>query len=188
MPYQLKKVRYTHDACIDAIIADPGVSQGAVAALFGLSETWLSQILNCDAFQARLAQRKSELVDPQLVLKIEERLRGLAQRSMDKLFEKLEGSPSDRLVLGALELSTKGLGLGAPKAPAVNLYVVQVPQKSVSSEVWAERYEAPPLEAAIPAIGPPPPLAKREPLVVGSPVEGRCGRALDVLAEAFGPV
>ena len=55
----LKKISYTHDAIIDAIIASPGVSQGELAKEFGYTQTWLSIMIGSDAFQSRLTERKA---------------------------------------------------------------------------------------------------------------------------------
>ena len=68
----IQRVKYTHDALIDMIIANPAVSQGQLATAFGYTQGWLSRVMNSDAFQARLAARKMEVVDPQLVLSIDE--------------------------------------------------------------------------------------------------------------------
>lgn len=116
----LQRVRYRHDALIDIVIANPQVSQNELANHFGFSVGWLSRVMCSDAFQMRLAQRRSEIVEPGLLLTFEERLRGLAQRSIDLLAERLEATddegnniaPTD-VVFKALELSSKALGYGA---------------------------------------------------------------------------
>jgi len=88
----IQRVKYSHDAMIDLIIVNPGISQGDVAKAFGYTEPWVSRIFGSDAFQARLAQRKADLVDPTLVASVEERLRAVASRSLDLVMEKLENS------------------------------------------------------------------------------------------------
>lgn len=119
----IRKVSYSHDAMIDQIIADPCVSQGTLASMFGYTQGWVSQVISSDAFQARLAARKDEIVDPTLRMTVEERIKSLVVRSLEILHEKL-ALPAQQvpnsLVLKALELGAKGLGLGgnAPPAPA----------------------------------------------------------------------
>lgn len=142
----IQKIRYTHDAMIDKIIADPWVAQGALAAMFGYTEGWVSQVIASDAFQARLAARKSELVDPYIKATLEERFKGLAIQSLDKLRQKLEqpaSKISDETLLRAVEISSKALGYGA-KMPQVNnnvQFVVHVPPKAKNSEDWAATYD-----------------------------------------------
>lgn len=114
----IKKVSYTHDAMIDLLIGNPAISQGELAREFGYTQAWVSNIIGSDAFQARLAARKEELVDPSIRATVDERFRGLVLRSMEVVQEKL-AKPShlipDNLVLRSLELSTKALGYGASR-------------------------------------------------------------------------
>lgn len=138
----LGRVRYTHDAMIDLIIADPGISQGAIAKHFGYTQAWVSRVMNSDAFNARLAERKGELIDPTIVMSMEERLRTLASKSMDVVMEKLITAPSAELGLKALEISTKALGYGA-RQQNINMqqnFVVAVPGKAATSDEWAKAY------------------------------------------------
>ena len=77
------KLRYTHEAVIDMIIAEPGVSQGKLAAMFGYTQGWLSTVMGSDAFKAKLAERRGELVDPVLKLSLDERFRGMVEKSLE---------------------------------------------------------------------------------------------------------
>ena len=119
---RLDKVRYTHDAMIDQLIANPWVSQNDLAAYFGYTPAWVSIVINSDMFQAKLAQRRDQIVDPTLRLSLEERFRAVTTRSLEILQEKLSKDASavpDNLVLRAVELGAKALGVGgnAPPAP-----------------------------------------------------------------------
>jgi hypothetical protein len=162
----IKKINYSHEGFIDEIVRNPGISQRQLAAIFGYTEGWVSQVIATDAFQAALAKRKEEIIDPALKATVEERLKGLVLQSAAKLMQKLEANPSDDLTLGVLNAASKALGYGAKSvAPVVNnQFVVQVPAKASSSEVWAERHnpnsasrsaEALPATSR-PAIEPPP--------------------------------
>lgn len=118
-----KKLRYTHDAMVDLLIAQPGISQGELAAAFGYSESWVSLILSSDAFRIRLEDRRNELVDPTIRSTIEERFRALAVKSLEVLQKKLENpNVSDNLAIQAASLASKSLGLGQPanQAPPVD--------------------------------------------------------------------
>jgi hypothetical protein len=108
-----KKMNYTHEACVDLIIARPGISQGQIAAYFGYSQSWLSTVMATDMFKARLAARREELVDPALHATLEERFKGVLEQSLLRLSEKLsQPTPPDNLVLKAVELGAKAFGLG----------------------------------------------------------------------------
>jgi hypothetical protein len=114
------RIRYTHDAMIDQLIANPAIKQGELARLFGYSGSWVSTVMASDAFQARLAFRRAELVDPTITMTIEERFKALTSRSLDIMMEKLSGPApmiSDALTLKALELGAKSLGIGGNAPP-----------------------------------------------------------------------
>ena len=138
----IARVSYTHDAMIDLIIANPMLSQGEIAKHFGYTQAWLSRVTNSDAFLARLAQRKEELIDPTLVLGIEEKMRALAQKSLDVVLDKLTLTNSAELGLKALEITSKALGYGA-RQQNLNLqqnFVVALPPKAESAEAWVRAH------------------------------------------------
>ena len=138
----IARVKYSHDAMIDLILANPAISQGEMANHFGYTQPWVSRIMNSDAFQARLAERKTELVDPTIVATIDEKMRALASKSLDVVLDKLTASQSADLGLKALEITAKALGYGA-RQQNVNLqqnFVVALPQKAESDQAWAEAH------------------------------------------------
>ncbi len=141
------RVKYSHDAMIDILIASPGITQNALAQHFGYTPAWVSRIVNSDAFQARLAVRKADLVDPTLVMSIEERLKTLVSASLDKLLEKLSaGTANIDQTLKAVEVGTKALGYGArPENVNVNQnYVVAMPAMIASQSDWSAKYNGGP--------------------------------------------
>lgn len=134
----IQRVKYTHDALIDMIITNPAVSQGQLASMFGYTQAWLSRVMNSDAFQARLAARKADVVDPQLVLSIDEKLRALASKSLDVVIDKLSTSQNPDTALRALEITSKALGYGA-RQQNLNVqqnFVVALPPKAASADSW----------------------------------------------------
>lgn len=116
----LKRCSYTHDALIDLIIEHPEYTQNQLAAHFGYTPGWISNILASDAFQIKLAARREQIVDPELKATIEERFRALAIQSLKVLQEKLSlpaSQVSDNVALRAAELGAKALGIGGHAAP-----------------------------------------------------------------------
>lgn len=146
-PDAIQKVRYSHQAMVDMIVANPWISQGELAKNFGYTEGWVSQVIASDAFQAYLAKRKDELVDPTLRATIEERFKGLVARSLDILMQKLEkgaAGVSDETALKALEIASKAMGYGV-KGANINVqanFVVAVPGKAASSAEWLAEHGA----------------------------------------------
>lgn len=100
---------------IDMLVAEPWISQGELAVRFGYTQAWVSVVMSSDAFQARLAQRREELVDPTIAATLEERFRAVTKRSLEVLQEKLSAPASvipDSLVLKAVELGAKASAIG----------------------------------------------------------------------------
>lgn len=147
---RIKKTSYKHDAMIDVIIAEPTITQNALAERFGRSVGWISIVMGSDAFQAALAKRREEITDPFLVATVEERLRGLATQSLQVIAQKLEETKNIDVALKAADLSVKALGFGA-RAPANgaavnNTFVVQLPSKIDNSTDWAKTHGGPTIE------------------------------------------
>lgn len=138
----IKRVSYTHDALIDLHISNPVLTQGELAKHFGYTQAWISRVMNSDAFLARLAQRKEDIVDPVLTMSIDEKLKALASLSLDVVQEKLAITRNPDTALKALDSTVKALGYGA-RQQNLNLqqnFVVQMPQKAASVEDWAAKH------------------------------------------------
>lgn len=116
---RLDKVGYSHADMIDFIIANPRITQNDLAARYGYSVGWVSNVMASDAWQSALAARRAEICDPVLVATVEERFKGITLLSLERLKQKLEAPQvSDNVVLRAVELGAKALGVGG-NAPSV---------------------------------------------------------------------
>lgn len=111
----LTRLTYTHEAMVDLIIQEPTVTPGELAEIFGYSNGWINRILASDSFQARLAERKGQLVDPVIAQNLNERLKGVATHAIGIISEKLEAEASASYAIDALGLATQAMGL-KPKA------------------------------------------------------------------------
>lgn len=139
----IARVKYSHDAFIDLLIEQPGISQGELATRFGYTQAWVSRVMNSDAFLARLAQRKADIVDPSLAQSLEEKFRTLASISLDVVIEKLTTVKNPDTALKALEVSSKALGYGA-RQQNLNVqqnFVVAMPNKVQTPEDWAAMHQ-----------------------------------------------
>lgn len=105
----LVKVTYTHEAMIDLILQEPTVSVKELAELFNYSPAWVSRILASDSFQARLAQRKSDLIDPLIAQSLNERMKGVTIQSLEIIKGKLETEESASYALEALGIAVPAL-------------------------------------------------------------------------------
>lgn len=139
----IARVKYSHDAFIDTLIEFPGISQGEIAQRFGYTQAWVSRVMNSDAFLARLAARKADIVDPSIAQSLEEKFRTLASISLDVVIEKLATVKNPDTALKALEISSKALGYGA-RQQNLNVqqnFVVAMPNKVQTPEDWAAMHQ-----------------------------------------------
>ena len=137
--HQIVKTSYTHEAIIDAILASPGISQGELAKEFGYTQTWMSILINSDAFQARLAERKGELTDPKIIASINERLDALAKRALDRIADRLDSPTANLKTMELVAIAKLSVGDKANRPPVAaqqNLYVVNIPPPAQNSSQW----------------------------------------------------
>jgi hypothetical protein len=145
MGYQLQKMKYSHEAMADLIIANPSIKQREIAQTFDMTEGWISQVINSDTFRAFFAKRKGDLVDPLVVASIEEQLDASMRTSLGILQAELEDPTKVKgkteLAMKMLEMGQRAKGYGArPGAQVqVNTFVAVVPAKAVSGEDWLEQ-------------------------------------------------
>lgn len=126
-PQGIDKVRYSHEAMADMIIAQPWISQNELAKRFGYTASWVSQIICSDAFQALLAKRRDILVTPEVAASIKDQFQGLVGRCAAVLRTHLNRPDMDippSLAVSVLKISKEALGLGArPEPPRVEVNV-----------------------------------------------------------------
>lgn len=128
---------YSHEALINYMVANQGLSHAKLASHFGKTKGWLSSVLASDSFQSALDPRRHEVADPTITATMEERFRSLTLRSLSVLHDKLDSPEcSDLVVLKAAEIGVKALGMGQAQQAAP---VVAAP---VGVENLAERLVA----------------------------------------------
>lgn len=109
-PRGVAKLSYTHDAMVDLIIQAPTVTHAELAELFGYSAGWIQRVCGSDAFQARLAERKAQLIDPHVARSLNERLRGVAIKAIDIIDGNLSKEEAGAgYALEALGVATSGM-------------------------------------------------------------------------------
>lgn len=141
----ITRIKNVHDAMIDWIIANPTAKNSELAEFFGYSAVYTARLTCSDIFQARLQERKAEVVNPVLTASIEDRINGLLALSLDVVETELERSRNPSLAMKSMETLVRAGKYGAK--PLVNVnnvqnYIAVVPQKAQTAEEWAERHAA----------------------------------------------
>lgn len=120
------KSSFSYEQLADTLILNPRISGKELSKLFGYTETWISIVMNSDAFRVVMQRRKGDLVDPILRASIEDHYKALAARSCHVLMEKLSAPVqviSDDLALRAAALGAQMFKAAAP--------VQQAPESSI---------------------------------------------------------
>ena len=110
----IAKVSYTHLDMIDYMLCNPACSLRDLAVRYGYTIGWISNVRASDAWKAAFAKRRAEMTDDVVEGTIRERMEGLTMLSLERLQEKLSAPVvSDNVVLKAVELGARGMGLGS---------------------------------------------------------------------------
>lgn len=111
----IQKMRATHDAILEYLLSNPGPGvQRRCAATFGVTEAWLSVIINSDVFQAAYRDRRDELFAANIV-PLHEKMMGVAHQGVDKLAGIMEKSADPAFIRDTTDKILHRLGY-APKA------------------------------------------------------------------------
>lgn len=111
---------YSHEAMIELMIEHPNWTHKQFAAYWGKGAGWFASILASDNFQLALDGRRGEIANPEITATLDERYRAVVLRGLDVLQDRLGGKEvSDNLILRAVEIGGKALGMGQDKAPPV---------------------------------------------------------------------
>jgi hypothetical protein len=112
----IDKVSHIHECIINEMLLNPAVTQQDLSMMFGYSVSWMSRLINSDSFQARLAERRRELIDPVLKVRLEDRLKSAVMQSTEQIQRRLDAGDNADLALQSLGVLTDALGaLNPPK-------------------------------------------------------------------------
>jgi hypothetical protein len=104
----ITRVSHTHEAILQYMIANPAAQLSEVAAEFGYTQPWLSNIIYSDCFQAKLADAQGEIFG-EVKTSVKDRITTLAHRSLTRLAEKIEIEQDTARITDAAELALKAI-------------------------------------------------------------------------------
>ena len=117
--YEIKKLTVNHNAIADWLIAHPGKGQQKPCAQqFGITESWLSTLINQDAFQSLLKVKQDEVFQ-QVIIPLQDKIAGVAHASVEKLGTILDETKDGRLVKDIADSALKALGYGGQKTASL---------------------------------------------------------------------
>ncbi len=136
--YEIRKLTVNHNAIADWLIANPGkAQQRKCAEQFDITESWLSTLINQDAFQS-LLKHKQESVFDQVVIPLQDKIAGVAHASVEKLGKVLDDTNDGRLVKDIGDSMLKALGYGGQKAGPSFVFNNQTNHLTVNQDALAE--------------------------------------------------
>lgn len=122
---QIAKVNHYHEAIADLMLAYPDMSKGDIANKMGYTQSWLSAIINSDAFIVYFDQRRAahnQIFHQQVVSKLYK----TAVKAIDKVDEALDAPDVDpRYALDAKDKLLEKLGFGAKNNQPTGALAVQ---------------------------------------------------------------
>lgn len=121
---QLKTLRPRHHSIMDFMLSNPKLPYSEVAREFGVTQAWLSTVINSDLFRAQLAQRRG-LMDEHVNRDIVSRLQAVAKKSvafMEDVLDDEEVSAATKLDVAKTSLTALGyLGTRGGTPVSVNI-------------------------------------------------------------------
>jgi len=119
------KVSITHNEIMDYLMMNPTTSLGDVAAHFGYTRGWLSQIIHSDAFQTLLKEKK-QFAFHHTVLSVREKMENVAHKALDALDRSLDDEKDASTLADVASDMLDRLGFGSktpPASPAASVHV-----------------------------------------------------------------
>lgn len=106
----IEKVSHIHECIINEMVADPLVTQKELCERFAYSAGWMSRLINSDSFQARLAERREQLLDPMLKARLKDKMESVVMQSLSTIQHKLNApEASADLAMASLGVLQQGL-------------------------------------------------------------------------------
>lgn len=112
---ELARISSRHEQIMNWLLVNPHLSLRACADHFNLSQSWLSQVIHSDLFQAALRQRQQD-VAVRVADSIPQKLRRVADVALEKLTEKMEETEDPEFLLDATDKILHRMGYAPASA------------------------------------------------------------------------
>jgi len=126
---QIQRVSHRHEAIIDFLLAHPDEKDlHVLCGQLNVSRSWLSIVMNSDAFRAEYMKRRGEY-NQELAAGVQTKMYSAASKALDAVIQSLNDDELDpRFALDVVDKTTNRLGLGAKPggSPLVEMNQVNV--------------------------------------------------------------
>lgn len=136
---EIQSVSIKHEMIMDYLMAHPNIRLGDVAASFGITQPWLSQVIHSDAFQLKLREKQG-IAFHHTVLPIREKMLAVAHQALDKIAEQLPMETNVKTLNDVAENVLDRLGYGS-KGVATSVQVTNNTQINVLRDELEEARE-----------------------------------------------
>ena len=114
---QIKKVGWWHEEIFNWMISNPEKKLGECAQVMGVTQAWLSTVINSDVFKEKLEERR-ELHFANVSQDVASKIGSLADLSLDVLTERIEAERANiglGIVKDSAEMALKAAGYIGPR-------------------------------------------------------------------------
>lgn len=133
---QIQKMNINHELILNWLILNPEKTQGECAEYFGVTQAWLSVIVNSDCFQARWAEKKM-FMDKGIVSLTQAQLSAVASKGLERLEKMVESSVDPEFVLNTTNKALERLGYGPKNTPSSVSVTQQINNYTVDKDLLA---------------------------------------------------
>lgn len=113
----LRRLKPKHEAIMDWILTNPERPLRDAAEAFGVSQNWISFLVNSDLFSARLRERRAQ-IEGLIGHTIVDRLKVVAHMGLGSMIDRMErGVASERMIVDATRMALQSLGYTTPQQP-----------------------------------------------------------------------
>jgi hypothetical protein len=120
----IQKVSIRHNEIMDYMMANPTMKGADVARYFGVTHSWLSQIIHSEAFQ-NLLKEKQDVAFHGTVMPLREKMTVIAHMALDKLADQIPSEVDTRTINDVTENMLDRLGYGSKPIQGGNLTINQ---------------------------------------------------------------
>lgn len=124
---QIAKMRPKHQALAQFMLANPTCTNNDIARAFEMTATWVSVIVNSQAFAEYMALLNEELLHAQ-VIPLRDKLMGVSHLAVEKLGEAVSVSHDPKFLLDVADKTLHRLGYAPSRGPEPATQVTNIQQ------------------------------------------------------------